>query len=63
MFRMFGTWDGPFWKDKALGNIFSHGLKMRDLDSQREGGRPCGRNGMNRLRGRNQQVTEDKKGP
>lgn len=63
MFRMFGAWDGPFWKDKALGNAFSHGLKMRVLDSQREGGLPCGRNGMNRLRGRNQQVTEDKKGP
>lgn len=43
-----GAWNEACWEGKANPwEHFSHGLKMRDLNSQREGGIPCGRNGMN----------------
>lgn len=38
-FKTLGAWDEAHWEGKVHPwEHFSHGLKMRDLDSQREGG-------------------------
>lgn len=46
--RTVGVWEGACRVGKVHPEHSFHGLKMRDLDSQREEGIPCGRNGTNR---------------
>lgn len=66
--RRVGVWDaahgvGRVHPNRPFGTFFSwlEDERMRGLGSQREEGMLCGKNGMNRDRDRNEQVTEDRK--